>query len=194
MSPAFAYELRLHGGRWAIARWIAVVAASLSMLAVIAPANAYASTGFPTVVEASSAVQVSNCGVVTSRPRELYLWCGRADSIARNVSWYSWSSKSAKAKATANIRNCDPNCAYGSWDKYPISITLTHPARMGGKRVFTRMLVRYLAAYPEYGSREERSYLKWRINYGFMGSQQCKLFWTIPADYNPDGWAPGDPC
>jgi hypothetical protein len=54
---------------------------------------------------------------------------GDSGDITTDLTWPVWNASRALAHGTWHYLNCRPNCASGTSTPYPVTITLTNPAR-----------------------------------------------------------------
>ncbi len=76
--------------------------------------------------------------------------CGAAHpySWLQDVTWATWGATSATGKGELTVNTCTPDCAAGNLENRPISIELSHPARLDGFLLFTRMDITFEGANP----------------------------------------------
>jgi hypothetical protein len=75
---------------------------------------------------------------------------GKSARSPGNLKWSSWSSSKAVATGADWHDNCAPSCAKGTYKAYRGTVVLSHPTKLGGRLVFTRMTVTYSGAHPPY--------------------------------------------
>jgi hypothetical protein len=63
----------------------------------------------------------------TTRPSELLLSCADGNAYVSGITWSSWTSAAAQGSGMLSQNNCTPDCAGGSFVKYPTSVTLGSP-------------------------------------------------------------------
>lgn len=88
-------------------------------------------------------VRLGTCDRSSSvRPASVILTCADAGLTADDLTWDAWGTRRATALGTASVNNCDPDCANGTRDEYPIALTADRieTCRTGTRR-YTR--VRY---------------------------------------------------
>lgn len=85
-------------------------------------------------------VNTPSCGsnhITGVRPTTLIIGCGGSHpDYVTNITWSTWSSTSARGTGTLRVDLCTPVCATGPEGTYPASITLSHPATVGGQPIF----------------------------------------------------------
>ncbi|MEP7025503.1 MAG: hypothetical protein ABJB47_17235 [Actinomycetota bacterium] len=78
------------------------------------------------------------------RAPEVIVDCLFGNVFVRTPSWKYWTAISARtATATLWANNCKPNCAAGTFRKYPATLVLYRPRTAAGTRYFTRMRLEY---------------------------------------------------
>jgi hypothetical protein len=78
------------------------------------------------------------------RPAETIIDCLSLGVLVKSPSWKYWTASSARTKtATLWVDNCKPDCATGSFQKYPATLVLYRPRTAHGTRYFTRMRLQY---------------------------------------------------
>ncbi|HEY2769625.1 MAG TPA: hypothetical protein VGI87_03620 [Solirubrobacteraceae bacterium] len=86
--------------------------------------------------------------------------------------WTSWSGSSASATGANWLNKCVPNCAKGTFAKFPVTLKASRPRTVLGKKVFTRMQVTYTSTQPHGLGKSET----WKLKpAGHM------YFWSFPA-------------
>lgn len=76
------------------------------------------------------------------RPTAIY-WGAGGSLFTKPLRWTRWNDTSAFADSTLWFNNCVPDCAKGSFAKYPDTVELTRVRRHGGRSYYTRLTVRY---------------------------------------------------
>lgn len=64
------------------------------------------------------------------------------------IQWRRWTGREALASASMIAGDCVPSCARGRFRSYPLALTLSRPAMVGGQRLFTRLSYRFTGARP----------------------------------------------
>jgi len=75
-------------------------------------------------------------------------WKCLNDSEISHIRWTSWSTRSATGRGDVDFDKCVPDCARGKWGRYEASLTLDRPVTVDGRRLFSRMLVRFAKPVP----------------------------------------------
>jgi hypothetical protein len=60
--------------------------------------------------------------------------------------WHGWGSSNARATGTDHVNNCSPSCAQGHASRVHVHVTLSHPGRFHGRRMYLCYRVRPGAA------------------------------------------------
>ncbi len=78
------------------------------------------------------------------RLAETFLDCLSLGVFVKTPSWRYWTATSARSRtATLWVDNCKPDCATGTFRKYPATLVLYRPRTARGTRYFTRMRLQY---------------------------------------------------
>jgi hypothetical protein len=98
---------------------------------------------------AASPVKITNCFKASSRPKQLILTCGDANTALSKLSWSSFGGASASATGTFEMNTCNPNCASGKFVKYPVKVkaSATRTCK-GGLRVYNKLTLQFTARKP----------------------------------------------
>lgn len=91
-------------------------------------------SGLPVVVNCQSKEQ--------TRPASFVLACADGNSALQHLSWQTWQQSSAYGGGTWLINDCVPNCAQGTFHKYPALVVLWRPEPLPGQpgmHYFTRL-------------------------------------------------------
>ncbi len=70
------------------------------------------------------------------RPTVIYFACVTGNVSVTNITWQSWGAAIAVGSGTLNVNNCEPDCANGTFAKYPASIELSDPTNATGTPMF----------------------------------------------------------
>jgi hypothetical protein len=62
---------------------------------------------------------------------------------SNKIHWTTWNSTEGVGTGAQWIDNCNPNCAAGTFTRYPISLKATQPKKEGKYLIFTRLKVTY---------------------------------------------------
>ncbi|MGZ4385165.1 MAG: hypothetical protein ACXVY3_11260 [Gaiellaceae bacterium] len=83
---------------------------------------------------------ISNCAKPKFKPINVIIACGDASLGAREMTWSSWTHKSALGTGTGEINDCNPSCVQGKVKTAPMQLLLTKPRTCSnGKRLFTKL-------------------------------------------------------
>jgi hypothetical protein len=81
---------------------------------------------------------VGPCAGVTPKhePSSL-LMSGDGSLYAKGLTWAGWGTATATGHGTAEVNDCTPYCAAGTYHAHPITITLSRPERWHQNMVYT---------------------------------------------------------
>lgn len=87
----------------------------------------------------------SNCTEgLASRPSSVVVTCADAGTTVKGIKWSSWGKQTAAGIGTAEVNDCDPNCAAGETKSYPdAEVELSRPESCKSKRQYTRLELTY---------------------------------------------------
>jgi hypothetical protein len=88
------------------------------------------------------------------------------------VTWTSWGAKTATGTGANWLNNCMPNCAKGTFQKFPVTLKASRPRTVLGKKVFTRLQVTYAGTAPHGLGKSEL----WKLK-----PSGREYFWNFPA-------------
>ena len=109
---------------------------------------------------ASSPVKITNCFKASSRPKQVVLTCGDANTALSKLTWSSFGGASASATGTFEMNTCSPNCAAGKFVKYPVKVTASSTrACKGGLRVYNKLTLTFKGKSPK----TEGSLTRWTL-------------------------------
>ncbi len=92
---------------------------------------------------------ISNCAKPKFKPINVIIACGDASLGAREMTWSSWTHKSALGTGTGVINDCDPTCVSGKTKTAPMQLLLTKPRTCSnGKRLFTKLRYTWTVGAP----------------------------------------------
>jgi hypothetical protein len=117
---------------------------------------------------------------LTSRPASIYLGdiSGSTLSGSRShapIDWRTWTRTGASGSGIEKINLCRPDCAAGHYGDYPVAITLSRPGRLKGRRLFTRLDLRYTSRRPA-GTK----LTQWTAQYVSAGAHS--FYWWAPRN------------
>lgn len=67
------------------------------------------------------------------------------------ISWKTWTARTATGTGAAWVDPCIPSCADDRYGRYPVTITLSRPGRLGGHLVFRRISLKFSGKKPPGG-------------------------------------------
>ncbi|WP_165241601.1 hypothetical protein [Corynebacterium lizhenjunii] len=79
--------------------------------------------GVTTTVEATA---ILGCVAVTGLegPEDISLACADNNYLVTDLKWSRWGAETATATGTAFINDCDPFCAQGTMEEFPVTVTV----------------------------------------------------------------------
>ena len=93
-----------------------------------------------------------NCERGRYKPRTVIVTCADANFRVRAIQWSSWTANEARGRGTALVNDCNPNCAGGTFRRYPVRLRDFRPRMTGGcvpGSLFTRLGWRFPQSKPE---------------------------------------------
>jgi hypothetical protein len=116
-------------------------------VALLVPAIFASSAGAGAGVKAPK-----DCLKPQNRPHRIVLACADFSLFVNTIHWDVWKSNKAKGNGVLQVNDCNPNCASGTFNTYPVKIKLEKPkeTNCGGDRVnmFHRAELKYTGAKP----------------------------------------------
>lgn len=122
----------------------------IGIAAILALAVATADASGP-VAEASGKrpLLISNCAKAKFKPLNVIIACGDASLGARQMTWSSWTRKTALGTGTGQVNDCDPDCVHGTTKTAPMQLLLSHPRTCAnGRRLFTKLRYTWTSGAP----------------------------------------------
>jgi hypothetical protein len=118
------------------------ISALIGVIAV--PAVALAAPGPKTVF-------AINCLREQFKPKQITIACGDGTVRVSRLKWTSWSSSQAKASGVYKVDRCNPDCASGRTQSFPVTITLSRPKSCPGHKhkAFGRLSYAFGAKHPK---------------------------------------------
>ncbi|GGM73294.1 hypothetical protein GCM10012275_49870 [Longimycelium tulufanense] len=107
-------------------------------------ATAGSGTDTGTSPSAGDDVVVVDCAhQLQVKPDTISLACGDGNDQLVGLDWSGWNADEATATGREVINTCDPSCADGSWQSYPVTVRLvdSKPFADRPERYFTRVIV-----------------------------------------------------
>lgn len=131
---------------------LVIVAASITA------AQANGSSVSPTSVQGERVLFPANCQKPVYRPKTIIVTCADANFTIEKISWNSWTTTRAAGRGTARVNNCTPDCAGGTFETFPVRVTLSTPKRCrpGKPLQFVRIAVVFTGERPAGFPRTER--------------------------------------
>jgi hypothetical protein len=122
----------------------------VGMTAILAVAVATADASGP-VASASGKrpLLISNCARAKFKPINVIIACGDASLGAREMTWSSWTRKSALGTGTGQVNDCNPDCVHGTTKMAPMQLLLTKPRTCSnGQRLFAKLRYTWTSGAP----------------------------------------------
>jgi len=80
---------------------------------------------------------IVNClGDLDFKPEEIVLACADAGVSFSDITWTRWNMNRAVGRGTLNVNTCEPTCAAGNVETYPVRLRLSNTATGPGKGTF----------------------------------------------------------
>ena len=86
---------------------------------------------------------VFDCKQYVQTPKDFTPYCADAGQNFSKVSWSYWGGDFANGTGKAITNLCQPNCAAGRLDVTDADLTLDKPVKLGSKKVFTELVIKY---------------------------------------------------
>lgn len=83
------------------------------------------------------------------KPKSIVVTCADANFMIKKITYSSYGTKSAKGSGTASVNGCDPNCAAGTFQSYPVTFALSRVGQCGDVPQFRRLTVTFTGAKPK---------------------------------------------
>ena len=90
-----------------------------------------------------------------------------------SIQWSKWNKKKAAGSGGNWLNDCKPDCARGKFHGYPVTLSLSRPRTVVGKRVFTRMTVTYTQNLPPHAIKTTT----WKLRHSGKA-----FFWKYPPN------------
>lgn len=81
--------------------------------------------------------QLGGSGV---RPSGIFFGCATSADALTNITWTTWTSTAANGTATHAVNNCKPDCATGTYTRFPVTVQLSEPGYLDGILVFQHIV------------------------------------------------------
>lgn len=66
----------------------------------------------------------------------IFFGCATSNDFLGSIGWSSWTAAAADGTAIHNVNNCQPDCAGGTYAKFPVEVRLSNPGYLDGVFVF----------------------------------------------------------
>jgi hypothetical protein len=96
-----------------------------------------------------------DCKNEAYKPSKIVIACGDGNLFMTKIKWSSWTSAKASGSGTINVNLCEPNCAKGTFKRYPGTITLSKRGACvpvgggGGPAQFKHLSYTYTGSKPK---------------------------------------------
>lgn len=118
---------------------------SRHLLAVAVLAVAIAASA----ASAAAPVKITNCNKAVSRPKQMTLTCGDANTGLSKLKWSSFGGTSANGSGTFETNTCEPNCSAGKVVRYPVTVAASSPRSCkAGLRVYGKLQLKFTGRVP----------------------------------------------
>jgi hypothetical protein len=112
------------------------------------------------VASAAAPVKITNCNKAVSRPKQVTLACGDANTRLNKLTWSRFGGASAKGKGTFETDTCEPNCAEGKTVTYPVMVAAAGSRSCSkGLRVYAKLTLTFKGKTPKYA----KNYKHWSL-------------------------------
>lgn len=68
-----------------------------------------------------------DCTEPKVEPHRIVLGCADFSTILKRLQWSAWTADSASGTGKLLVNDCDPDCASGTFDKFPVDVQLIKP-------------------------------------------------------------------
>lgn len=65
-----------------------------------------------------------DCTKPKVEPRSITLTCGDAGTVLKHLEWNDWNAAKVKGSGQLYVKDCNPDCASGGYDKFDAKVTL----------------------------------------------------------------------
>jgi hypothetical protein len=79
-------------------------------------------------------VYAITCLQETFKPKQITVACGDGAVRVSKLKWTSWSTTQAQASGVYQVDRCNPDCASGATQSFPVKITLSRPKACPGHK------------------------------------------------------------
>ncbi len=117
---------------------------ALALAAVVATVGVV-----PGSAQTPDATLPSKCTDRRVAPTTVILTCADAGFIAEQLVWSDWGAAQASATGTASVNNCEPSCAEGERESYPVVLSASELRGCDyGRPQYTRVVYSFPANSP----------------------------------------------
>jgi hypothetical protein len=103
----------------------------------------------PAAGQTPDATLPSQCYDQQVAPVSVILACADAGIIAEELVWTNWGADQAKATGIASVKTCDPDCATGGREEYPVALVAEQLRDCDyGEPQYTRVVYSFPAESP----------------------------------------------
>jgi hypothetical protein len=126
------------------------LAATMGIAAILALGAGVADASGPVATASGKRpLLISNCAKAKFKPINVIIACGDASLGAREMTWSSWTRKSALGTGTGQVNDCNPDCVHGTTKTAPMQLLLTKPRTCSsGQRLFTKLRYTWTSGAP----------------------------------------------
>ena len=96
-------------------------------------------------------VYAITCLQETFKPKQITVACGDGAVRVSKLKWTSWSTTQAQASGVYQVDRCNPDCASGATQSFPVKITLSRPKTCSGRKhkAFGRLSYAFGSEHPK---------------------------------------------
>jgi hypothetical protein len=110
------------------------------------PSPTQSSTASPSELR----VQEHVCDDYGYTPREVLVACGDGNVRVESLRWETWTASRAVGAGEWQQNDCMPDCATGTFHRYPVRLSLSEPMDRDGHRIFGTVVADFPGAKPPY--------------------------------------------
>jgi hypothetical protein len=90
------------------------------------------------------------------KPKSVIVTCADANFAIKKITYSSYGTKKARGTGTASINTCEPNCAAGTFQSFPVRFVMSRVGQCGDVPQFRRLTVTFTGKRPTGQSRTLR--------------------------------------
>jgi hypothetical protein len=98
-----------------------------------------------------------DCTKPKVEPKSITLTCGDAGVVLKHLGWDEWNLPKVTGEGQLWVKDCDPSCAAGSFDKFDVKVRLLNPQpyTCGGQSIqmYRRVHIRFKDQAPPHQNR-----------------------------------------